>query len=259
MMVTIRTSLCFSFLVCLCLRASYAAPVGDHNSTRSNKGTIVVGGGDLTAAGLKISNEKVVRKRPGRTTFGNLAQDAEMGHRGSGTVKFFNNSKGFGFVVADQDGVATIRNSDPISGLNLLVEKDQEDSARENSLAMFHYQLLLEGASDSEAGEYGLIAALVGDATECQSALDLDDKIVRKKPGRVGDGVGFDSGSGNHGFGTLRNNDSIPGIDIIVEKDPEASPSLDNSLLMMLNHMLGAGCSQAEVIEFALLMGLSGS
>ena len=85
---------------------------------------------------------------------------------------------------------------------------------------MLYFQFRLEGMSDSEAIEYGLIAALVVDATEYHSAVDLDDKIVRKKPGRVGDGVDFDREAGNHGFGTLLNLDIDPihGIDSIVEE-----------------------------------------
>ena len=178
--------------------------------------------------------------------------------RGNGTVKFFNESKGFGFSVADQEGSGTLRNNDPIPGIDIIVEKDPEDNpALENSVAMLYYQFLLEGASDSEAIEYGLIAALMGETPEDQP-VDLDDKIVRKKPGRVGDGADLDGGSGNNGSGTLRNNDPIPGIDVIVEKDPEENNSLDNSPVMMLNEMLNAGYSQAEVVEFALATGLIG-
>jgi Flp pilus assembly pilin Flp len=195
--------------------------------------------------------------------------------RGNGTVKFFNESKGFGFSVADQEGSGTLRNNDPIPGIDIIVEKDPEDNpALENSVAMLYYQFLLEGASDSEAIEYGLIAALMGDSdseaieygliaalmgeTPEDQPVDLDDKIVRKKPGRVGDGADLDGGSGNNGSGTLRNNDPIPGIDVIVEKDPEENNSLDNSPVMMLNEMLNAGYSQAEVVEFALATGLIG-
>jgi hypothetical protein len=39
------------------------------------------------------------------------------------------------------------------------------------------------GDSDSEAIEYGLIAALIGDTAEDQP-VDLDDMRVRKKPNR---------------------------------------------------------------------------
>jgi len=81
---------------------------------------------------------------------------------------------------------------------------------------------------------------------------------VRKRPGRFAQDVGLGGGAGNNGSGTLRNNDPIPGIDIIVEKDPEDNPALDNSPVMMLNEMLNAGYSHAEVVEFALATGLIG-
>ena len=229
--------------------SSDATAANDHNSTRSNrKNKPMDSGTDQGGSGTV---------------------------RGNGTVKFFNESKGFGFSVADQEGSGTLRNNDPIPGIDIIVEKDPEDNpALENSVAMLYYQFLLEGASDSEAIEYGLIAALMGDSdseaieygliaalmgeTPEDQPVDLDDKIVRKKPGRVGDGADLDGGSGNNGSGTLRNNDPIPGIDVIVEKDPEENNSLDNSPVMMLNEMLNAGYSQAEVVEFALATGLIG-
>ncbi len=266
-----------------------ADPAVDHNTTRSNRdGGIDGGGSDVTS-------------------------DSEMAQRGSGTVKFFNNSKGFGFTAGDQEGHS---DSDAIEyGLIAALMSD----------------------GDSDAIEYGLIAALMSDVAQDQSAGDGDkfvrkrpgrfaqdqsagdgdkfvrkrpgrfaqdqsagdgdkfvrkrpgrfaqdqsagdgdkfvrkrpgrfaqdqsagdgDKFVRKRPGRFAQDVGLGGGAGNNGSGTLRNNDPIPGIDVIVEKDPEENPALDNSPVMMLNEMLNAGYSQAEVVEFALATGLIG-
>ena len=217
MSVVNRFSRCVSCLLCVCCSIAVADPAVDHNTTRSNRyGRIDGGGSDVTDAVLNISNDMVVRKRPGRASSSDVTLDSEIAQRGSGTVKFFNNSKGFGFTAGDQ-----------------------------------------EGDSDSDAIEYGLIAALMSDAAQDQPA-GVGDKVVRKKPGRVAQDVGLGGGAGNNGSGTLRNNDPIPGIDVIVEKDPEENPAIDNSPVMMLNEMLTSGYSQAEVVEFALATGLIG-
>jgi len=47
----------------------------------------------------------------------------------------------------------------------------------------------------------------------------------------------------------------IPGIAIIVAKNPELNTSLYRSSVMLLIEMLKAGCSQAEVIEFSWRRG----
>ena len=48
----------------------------DHNSTRSNRGTTVGGGGDATDTELAMGNDKIVRKKPGRTTYANVTLSA---------------------------------------------------------------------------------------------------------------------------------------------------------------------------------------
>ena len=234
------------------------------------------GAGDLTDTDSNISNDMMVRQKPGRQSSNDMTPDSELAQRSSGTVKFFNNSKGFGISTADQDGAGTQWNKDPIHGIDVIFEKDL---ALENSVVMLYYQLLLEGASDSEAIEYGLIAPLVAaddsDAIEYGliAALlsnvtvsnvtenrigDADDIIVRKKPGRAAEIADLGGGPGNHILGMLRNNDPIPGIDVIVEKDSEDDPAMDDSLVVMLNEMLNAGYSKAEVVNFALATGLIG-
>jgi Flp pilus assembly pilin Flp len=249
MSVVNRLSRYVSCVLCVFCSIAVADTAVDHNTTRSNRdGAIDGGGSDVTL-------------------------DSEIALRGSGTVKFFNNSKGFGFTAGDQEG------------------HNDSDAIEYGLIAA----LMSDG--DSDAIEYGLIAALMSDVTLDQSAGDGDkfvrkrpgrfaqdqsagdgdkfvrkrpgrfaqdqsagdgDKFVRKRPGRFAQDVGLGGGAGNNGSGTLRNNDPIPGIDIIVEKDPEDNPALDNSPVMMLNEMLNAGYSHAEVVEFALATGLIG-
>jgi hypothetical protein len=234
MFIVNRLSRYVSCLLCVCCSIAVADPAVDHNTTRSNRdGRIDGGGSDVTDAVLNISNDMVVRKRPGRASSSDVTLDSEIAQRGSGTVKFFNNSKGFGFTAGDQEG-------------------DSDSDAIEYGLIA---ALMSDG--DSDAIEYGLIAALMSDAAQDQPA-GVGDKVVRKKPGRVAQDVGLGGGAGNNGSGTLRNNDPIPGIDVIVEKDPEENPAIDNSPVMMLNEMLTSGYSQAEVVEFALATGLIG-
>ncbi|MDC0317613.1 hypothetical protein OAM37_03700 [bacterium] len=209
MSVVNRLSRYVSCVLCVFCSIAVADRAVDHNTTRSNRdGGIDGGGSDVTL-------------------------DSEIAQRGSGTVKFFNNSKGFGFTAGDQEG------------------HSDSDAIEYGLIAA----LMSDGGSD--AIEYGLIAALMSDVAQDQSAGD-GDKFVRKRPGRFAQDVGLGGGAGNNGSGTLRNNDPIPGIDIIVEKDPEDNPALDNSPVMMLNEMLNAGYSQAEVVEFALATGLIG-
>ena len=254
MSVVNRLSRYVSCVLCVFCSIAVADPAVDHNTTRSNRdGRIDGGGSDVTDAVLNISNDMVVRKRPGRASSSDVTLDSEIAQRGSGTVKFFNNSKGFGFTAGDQEG------------------HNDSDAIEYGLIAA----LMSDG--DSDAIEYGLIAALMSDVTLDQSAGDGDkfvrkrpgrfaqdqsagdgDKFVRKRPGRFAQDVGLGGGAGNNGSGTLRNNDPIPGIDIIVEKDPEDNPALDNSPVMMLNEMLTSGYSQAEVVEFALATGLIG-
>lgn len=209
MSVVNRLSRYVSCVLCVFCSIAVADTAVDHNTTRSNRdGGIDGGGSDVTL-------------------------DSEIAQRGSGTVKFFNNSKGFGFTAGDQEG------------------HSDSDAIEYGLIAA----LMSDGGSD--AIEYGLIAALMSDVAQDQSAGD-GDKFVRKRPGRFAQDVGLGGGAGNNGSGTLRNNDPIPGIDIIVEKDPEDNPALDNSPVMMLNEMLNAGYSHAEVVEFALATGLIG-
>ena len=208
------------------------------------------GAGDLLETDSNISNDKIVRKKPGRQASSDVTPDSDLSQRGSGTVKFFNNSKGFGFTAGDQEGHS---DSDAIEyGLIAALMSDGDSDAIEYALIA---ALMSDG--DSDAIEYGLIAALMSDAAQGKCAGD-GDKVVRKRPGRFAQDVGLGGGAGNNGSGTLRNNDPIPGIDIIVEKDPEDNPALDNSPVMMLNEMLNAGYSHAEVVEFALATGLIG-
>jgi Flp pilus assembly pilin Flp len=251
MFIVNRLSRYVSCLLCVCCSIAVADPAVDHNTTRSNRdGRIDGGGSDVTDAVLNISNDMVVRKRPGRASSSDVTLDSEIAQRGSGTVKFFNNSKGFGFTAGDQEGDS---DSDAIEyGLIAALVSDSDSDAIEYGLIA---ALMSDG--DSDAIEYGLIAALMSDAAQDQPA-GVGDKVVRKKPGRVAQDVGLGGGAGNNGSGTLRNNDPIPGIDVIVEKDPEENPAIDNSPVMMLNEMLTSGYSQAEVVEFALATGLIG-
>ena len=231
------------------------------------------GAGDLPETDLNISNDKIVRKRPGRQSSSDMTPDSDLSQRGSGTVEFFNDTKGSRISAADQANVGTLRNNDPIPGIDIIVEKDSVvDSAIANSIVMLYYQLLLEGASDSEAIEYGLIAALMADSDAIEYGLiaalmgevpenqlaDADEIIVRKKPGRVADTAELSGGLGDNASGTHRKNDPIPEIDVIVERDSEEDPAMYDSPLVMLNEMLKAGYSQAEVVDFALATGLLG-
>lgn len=231
--------LCFclsTVLFVCCLTANSHAEVS-HNNTRSNRGSLN-GGGDASEKDLYVSNDKIVRKKPGRTTYSDVTLTSGTSE---GQSKTLHQSEQF--VENDETFVSIVE--------QFLLQSSSESQAIE-------YGLIAALMSDGEAEtiEYALIVALMGDASDEQT-LDVHDIIVRKKPGRVADESDLGSG-GNHGSGSLRNNDPIPGIDVIVDVDPEAYPALDNSPVMMLNAMLEVGYSQAEVVEFALATGLIG-
>ena len=71
------------FLICLglclvCAAVQNTTAAEHHNSTRSNRGSIAGGGSDGTGGGeASISNDKIVRKRPGRTTYSNTLQESD--------------------------------------------------------------------------------------------------------------------------------------------------------------------------------------
>lgn len=201
-MVTLQTLSCsFYFALCICCTVATSQDAVNHNSSRSNKGTVANGGDNMTDLELAIGNDIIVRKKPGRTSYGHITLSADAIE--------------YGLIAA-----------------------------------------LLSG-DDFDATGFDLIMDLLTEVEQAQSA-DSDDKIVRKKPGRAAEDVDLGEGNGNTGSGTLRNNDPIPGIDVIVDKDPILNESLNNSPVMMLNEMLRAGYSQAEVVDFALAMGLIG-
>ena len=72
MSTTYHLGCCFSLVLCMCCNLAMAEVAIDHNSTRSNRGTAVGGGGDTTDTDLAIGNDKIVRKKPGRTTYANI-------------------------------------------------------------------------------------------------------------------------------------------------------------------------------------------
>ena len=187
--------------ICICCTIATSQDAVNHNSSRSNKGTLNGGGEDATDFAPAIGDDLVVRKKPGRTKYGEITLSADAIE--------------YGLIAA-----------------------------------------LLSG-DDSDAIEYALILAFLRETEQPQSS-DSNDKIVRKRPGRLAENVEPGEGNGDTGSGTIRNNDPIPGIDVIVDKDPVLNESLNNSPIMMLNEMLRAGYSQAEVVEFALETGLIG-
>ena len=205
MSTTYHLACCFSLFLCMCCNLAMAEVAIDHNSTRSNRGTTVGGGGDATDSELAMGNDKIVRKKPGRTTYANVTLSA------------------VGEAEAIEYGlIAALMNGD-----------------------------------DDAMIEYALIVALL---TEMEPAAtgDCNDSYKQVKPSLAAGDGDLGGGNGNAGSGTLRNNDPIPGIDVIVDKDPVLNESLNNSPVMMLNDMLRAGYSQAEVVEFALATGLLG-
>ena len=130
-----------------------ASDAGDHNSTRSNSGTV---------AGSKEKPNGAIIMHDSRSN--------------SGTVSGGGNASDQ-LLLMHQAACAFCYAGCPLCTPEL-----------------FEYELIaaLMGDSDSEAIEYGLIAALIGDTADNQP-VDLDDKRVRKKPNRVGDGVDLDS------------------------------------------------------------------
>ena len=205
MSTTYHLGCCFSLVLCMCCNLAMAEVAIDHNSTRSNRGTTVGGGGDATDTELAMGNDKIVRKKPGRTTYANVTLSA------------------VGEAEAIEYGlIAALMNGD-----------------------------------DDAMIEYALIVALL---TEMEQAAtgDCNDSNKQVRPSLAAGDGDLGGGNGNAGSGTLRNNDPIPGIDVIVDKDPVLNESLNNSPVMMLNDMLRAGYSQAEVVEFALATGLLG-
>ena len=205
MSTTYHLACCFSLFLCMCCNFVMAEVAIDHNSTRSNRGTTVGGGGDATDTELAMGNDKIVRKKPGRTTYANVTLSA------AGEAEAIE----YGLIAA-----------------------------------------LMNGDDDAMI-EYALIVALL---TEMEQAAtgDCNDSNKQVRPSLAAGDGDIGGGNGNAGSGTLRNNDPIPGIDVIVDKDPVLNESLNNSPVMMLNEMLRAGYRQAEVVEFALAAGLLG-
>lgn len=202
-MVTLQTLCCsFYFALCICCTVATSQDAVNHNSSRSNKGTVAGGGDNMTDLELAIGNDMIVRKKPGRTSYGHITLSADAIE--------------YGLIAA-----------------------------------------LLSG-DDFDATGYDLIMDLLTEVEQAQSGDCDDGKREPIKPGRAAEDVDLGEGNGNTGSGTLRNNDPIPGIDVIVDKDPILNESLNNSPVMMLNEMLRAGYSQAEVVDFALAMGLIG-
>jgi len=205
MSTTYHLGCCFSLVLCMCCNLAMAEVAIDHNSTRSNRGTAVGGGGDTTDTDLAIGNDKIVRKKPGRTTYANVTLS------GAGEAEAIE----YGLIAALMDG------------------------------------------DDDAMIEYALIVALLTEMEQAETG-DCNDNNKQVRPSLAAGDGDLGGGNGNAGSGTLRNNDPIPGIDVIVDKDPVLNESLNNSPVMMLNEMLRAGYSQAEVVEFALATGLLG-
>ena len=205
MSTTYHLGCCFSLVLCMCCNLAMAEVAIDHNSTRSNRGTAVGGGGDTTDTDLAIGNDKIVRKKPGRTTYANVTLSA------AGEAEAIE----YGLIAALMDG------------------------------------------DDDAMIEYALIVALLTEMEQAETG-DCNDNNEQVRPSLAAGDGDLGGGNGNAGSGTLRNNDPIPGIDVIVDKDPVLNESLNNSPVMMLNEMLRAGYSQAEVVEFALATGLLG-
>ena len=205
MSTTYHLGCCFSLVLCMCCNLAMAEVAIDHNSTRSNRGTAVGGGGDTTDTDLAIGNDKIVRKKPGRTTYANVTLSA------AGEAEAIE----YGLIAALMDG------------------------------------------DDDAMIEYALIVALLTEMEQAETG-DCNDNNKQVRPSLAAGDGDLGGGNGNAGSGTLRNNDPIPGIDVVVDKDPVLNESLNNSPVMMLNEMLRAGYSQAEVVEFALATGLLG-
>ena len=203
---TIMSRLSILLACCLLLFSSPAdaADAGDHNSTRSNSGTVagskekpngqvslydsrsisgtVAGGGNASDTDLYVGNDKVVRKKPGRTTYSTVTLTY-----GTGVEQLVEDDEAFVSIV-EQFLVQSASESEAIEyGLIAALMSDSDAEAIEYGLIA-----ALLGDSDAEAIEYGLIAALL-DAMAEDQPVELDDKIVRKKPNRVGDGVDLDS------------------------------------------------------------------
>jgi len=220
---TIMSRLSILLACCLLLFSSPAdaADAGDHNSTRSNSGTVagskekpngqvslydsrsisgtVAGGGNASDTDLYVGNDKVVRKKPGRTTYSTVTLTY-----GTGVEQLVEDDEAFVSIV-EQFLVQSASESEAIEyGLIAALMSDSDAEAIEYGLIAalmsdsdaeaIEYGLIaaLLGDSDAEAIEYGLIAALL-DAIAEDQPVELDDKIVRKKPNRVGDGVDLDS------------------------------------------------------------------
>jgi len=203
---TIMSRLSILLACCLLLFSSPAdaADAGDHNSTRSNSGTVagskekpngqvslydsrsisgtVAGGGNASDTDLYVGNDKVVRKKPGRTTYSTVTLTY-----GTGVEQLVEDDEAFVSIV-EQFLVQSASESEAIEyGLIAALMSDSDAEAIEYGLIA-----ALMSDSDAEAIEYGLIAALL-DAIAEDQPVELDDKIVRKKPNRVGDGVDLDS------------------------------------------------------------------
>ena len=103
---------------------------------------------------------------------------AEMTARGNGTVKFFNDTKGFGFISN-------------VPGMDELLQKIAAICGGPATGCTFEIMDILNEVlngthGDSEAIEYGLIAALM------RGTGEVGGKTVRKAPGRVaGDATGL--------------------------------------------------------------------
>ncbi len=66
-MVTLRTLSCsIYFALCICCTVATSQDAVNHNSSRSNRGTVASGGDSMTDLKLAIGNDMIVRKKPGR-------------------------------------------------------------------------------------------------------------------------------------------------------------------------------------------------
>jgi len=275
MSTTYHLGCCFSLVLCMCCNLAMAEVAIDHNSTRSNRGTAVGGGGDTTDTDLAIGNDKIVRKKPGRTTYANVTLSAAGEADGTSAELAIGNDK----IVRKKPGRTTYANvtlsaAGEADGTSAELAIGNDKIVRKKPGRTTYANVTLSAAGEAEAIEYGLIAALMdGDddamieyalivalLTEMEQAEtgDCNDNNEQVRPSLAAGDGDLGGGNGNAGSGTLRNNDPIPGIDVIVDKDPVLNESLNNSPVMMLNEMLRAGYSQAEVVEFALATGLLG-
>ena len=203
---TIMSRLSILLACCLLLFSSPAdaADAGDHNSTRSNSGT-VAGSKEKPNGQVSLYDS---RSNSGTVAGGGNASDQLLLMHQAACVFCYAGCPLCAPELFEFELIAALMgdsDSEAIEyGLIAALMGDSDSEAIEYGLIAallgdsdseaIEYGLIaaLMGDSDSEAIEYGLIAALIGDTADDQP-VDLDDKRVRKKPNRVGDGVDLDS------------------------------------------------------------------